>query len=179
MRADRKEARGKKRDRIKLARAKKKGESTKKVDVEKTPKKTEAQKASVDAVKAKKAAAAAKEAKPAPKAESAPKPKGEPVVKKQANKKAAPVAASAKAEVKSEAENKKAGATVAGASMYNKGTSMMRAGMKGPSMGGKIQYGAQSGMKMGKYAKGNGKPAMYKGPGMILGKHMKTRSGKK
>jgi len=133
--------------------------------------------------KPKKAAEAAKEAKPAakpaPKPSEAPKPKGEPVIKKDATKKAAPVAASAKAEVKSEAVNKKAGATVAGASMYSKGTSMMRAGMKGPSMGGKIQYGAQSGMNMGKYAKGNGKPAMYKGPSMILTKHMKTRSGNK
>jgi hypothetical protein len=57
------------------------------------------------------------------------------------------------------------------AMMKKPGMSMMRAGMKGPSMM-KIQYGHNSGMKMGSYAKGNGKP-MSKGPGMVLSKHMK------
>ena len=51
------------------------------------------------------------------------------------------------------------------------GMSMMRAGMKGLSMM-KIQYGHNSGVKIGSYAKGNGKP-MSKGPGMVLSKHMK------
>ena len=58
-----------------------------------------------------------------------------------------------------------------GMSMSKKSMPMMRAGMKGPSMM-KIQYGHNSGMKMGSYAKGNGKP-MSGGPGMVLSKHMK------
>jgi predicted RNA-binding protein with PUA domain len=56
-----------------------------------------------------------------------------------------------------------------GNAMMKKGMPMMRAGMKGPSMNMKIQYGQQSGMKMNQYKVGAGKNA----PGMILSKHMK------
>ena len=58
-----------------------------------------------------------------------------------------------------------------GNSMMKKGTSMMRAGMKGPSMMN-IQYGNQaSGRNMSNYTRQSGRPGSM-APGMSLSKHM-------